>query len=231
VALGEIVEFRSNGNVCSGYLARAASPGPAVVVIQEWWGLNDQIKKTCDRFAGEGFNALAPDIYHGDMTTEPDEAMKLMMDMKLERAAKDMQGAVAYLRELDEVKPKKIGSVGFCMGGALSLTLASVEPIDACVTYYGLPSHEIDYANIQCPVIGHFAELDNFAPPSAAEEVFKKLKELGKNAQMIVYPGATHAFFNETTHQEMPQRVGEHKPDAAEESWKTTLEFYRLNLK
>jgi carboxymethylenebutenolidase len=229
--MGEMVDFRSNGNVCRGYLASPADSGPGLVVIQEWWGLNDNIKDICERFAKEGFHALAPDIYHGDMTKEPDEAAKLMMDMKLERAAKDLQGAVAYLRGLDQVEPKKIGSIGFCMGGALSLTLATVEAIDACVVYYGLPSHELDYSNIKSPVLGFFAGQDTFASPDAARGVFDRLKELGEDAEMIVYEDATHAFFNDTSHEDHPGRVGEHNPEAARDSWEKTLAFYNQNLK
>ncbi|MGH2812330.1 MAG: dienelactone hydrolase family protein, partial [Actinomycetota bacterium] len=131
--MGEILEFPSNGKTCSGYFSAPSSPGPGVVVIQEWWGLVPHIKEVADRFAGEGFVALAPDLYGGEATQEPDEANKKMMDLKLEQAARDLSGAVDYLRNHDQVNPKKVGSVGFCMGGALSIWLATIKPVDACV--------------------------------------------------------------------------------------------------
>lgn len=223
--MGNIVEFPSNGKTCSGYLATPEGRGPGVVVIQEWWGIVPHIKEVCDRFASEGFVALAPDLYHGKTTTEPGEATKLMMDLKLDQAGRDMSGAVDYLRNQDAVDPKKIGSVGYCMGGALSLTLATLKPVDACVTYYGLPSQaEPDYSKIAGLVLGHFAEQDAWASPEAAEKLFNRLRESGKSAEMHIYPGTDHAFFNDT-------RPEVYNKEAAEVSWQRTLDFFRKNLK
>src|SRR3954447_4870945 len=137
--MGELVTFPSNGTEGQGYLAVPASgSGPGVVVLQEWWGLNDQIKEVCDRFAGDGFVALAPDIYRGAETKEPDEAVKLMMALNIQQAAKDMAGAVRYLRAHDAVTSDGVGVTGFCMGGGLALWLATLVPDDvlAVAPYY-----------------------------------------------------------------------------------------------
>ncbi len=134
---GQIVSFPSNGGSAEGYLALPASgKGPGVIVIQEWWGLVPHIKDVADRFAAEGYVALAPDLYHGKTTKEPDEAGKMMMALNMEQAAKDMSGAYDYVKN-HPACTGKVGSVGFCMGGGLSLTIASLRPIDACVDYYG----------------------------------------------------------------------------------------------
>jgi carboxymethylenebutenolidase len=222
--MGEIVEFVSNGGTCTGYLAVPEHTGPGVVVIQEWWGLVDHIKEVANRFAAEGFVALAPDLFHGKSAAEPDEAGKLMMDLRIEQAAKDMSGAVDELLRHPIVEPKKVGSVGFCMGGALSLTLATIKPVDAAVTYYGLPfQSQPDYSKIHGAVLGHFADHDDWASPKAAEELFAELRGMGKTAELHVYEGTEHAFFNDT-------RPEVYKPGAAEQSWDRTLVFFRTHL-
>lgn len=221
--MGQIVEFPSNGKTCGGYLAVPASAGPGVIVIQEWWGLVDHIKDVCDRFGGEGFVALAPDLYHGKTTKEPDEAGKLMMDLNLEASGRDMSGAVDFLLDHPQVGPKKIGCVGFCMGGALSLTLATLRPVSACVTYYGIPSHEPDYSKIQGPVLGHFAEHDDWGSPTAVSDLSQRLKGLGKSADFHTYPGTEHAFFNDA-------RPEVYRAEAAKQSWERTLAFFRQHL-
>lgn len=229
--MGEMVEFPSNGKSCGGYLAAPSGTGPGVIVIQEWWGLVDHIKEVADRFAAEGFVALTPDLYHGETTKEPDEASKLMMDLNAEQAAKDLSGAVAFLLGHDRVGPKKVGSVGFCMGGTLSLWLASLEPVDAAVVYYGGPyKMQPDYSKVGGPVLGHFAEHDDWASPQFAENLFNDLRKAGVEAEYHVYP-ATHAFFNDTKVSDNPKRVGEHDAEAAKLSWERTLEFFRKHLK
>lgn len=222
--MSENVEFASNGQTCQGYLALPGDKGPGVVVIQEWWGLVPHIKDVCERFASEGFVALAPDLYHGETAAEPDAAQKMMMALDLARAARDMSGAVAYLREHDRVQPTKVGTVGFCMGGALSLVLGTVAPVDAVVTYYGFPtSEQPQWENLKAPVLGHFAEKDEFFSPAAAEELFERLRTQGTPAELHVYPGTDHAFFND-------ENVDGHDPDAAKLSWERTLAFFREHL-
>ncbi len=221
--MGTQVEFPSNGQTCQGYLAEPDGPGPGIVVIQEWWGLVPHIKDVADRFAREGFVAVAPDLYHGETTTEPDEAQKMMMGLEIERAARDMSGAVDFLRKHDRVDPNKVGCVGFCMGGALSLVLGTVAPVDAVVSYYGLPFQPPDWSKLTSPVLGHFAEKDQFFSPAAAEPIFNQLREQGNEAELHVYPGTDHAFFNDTN-------TEGHDPEATKTSWDRTLAFFRKHL-
>jgi len=227
---GSNVTFPSNGSEGAGYLARPASgQGPGVVVIQEWWGLNDQIREVCDRFAEEGFVALAPDLYRGEVTREPDEAAKLMMALNLERAAKDMVGAVDFLAGHDAVTSKGVGVIGFCMGGGLALWLATLRPekVEAVAPYYGVipwPAAQPDYARLTAPVQGHYAELDNSANPAAARALEEQLHGLGKTAEFFIYPGADHAF---TNHHRPEVFHAEH----TETAWRRTLAFFRANVR
>jgi carboxymethylenebutenolidase len=223
---GEMVSFPSNGQEAQGYLARPASDsGPGVIVIQEWWGLNDNIKDIADRFAGEGFVALAPDLYHGQVTAEPDEAGKLMMAMNIGQAAKDLAGAVDYLAGHEATTGSKVGCVGYCMGGGLALYLASLKPaIGACVIYYGvLPGAQPDLEKVQAAVLGHYAENDQFASPAAARDLEAKLKSLGKQVEFHIYPGTQHGFFNDT-------RPEQHNAQASAQTWERTLAFFRQHL-
>ena len=161
--MGEMVEFPSNGQTAQGYLATPSSgAGPGVVVIQEWWGLVPHIKDVCDRFAAEGFAALAPDLYHGESTTEPDEAGKLMMALNIEQAAKDMSGAVDYLQASDAERGQGVGVIGYCMGGGLALVLACQRPdeVKAVAPYYGLipwENAQPDFSKMEAAVQGHYA--------------------------------------------------------------------------
>jgi carboxymethylenebutenolidase len=223
--MGDIVEFPSNGQTCQGYLALPDGSGPGVVVIQEWWGLVPHIKDVCDRFEGEGFVALAPDLYHGKTTTEPNEAQKLAMSLEIERAGRDMAGAVSFLREHERVDPKKVGCVGYCMGGALALNLATIAPIDAAAPYYGLPMGQTsDWSKVRGPILGHYAGKDEFFTPAAAEELFGKLREMGKDATMHTYEDADHGFFND-------QNAGAYDEQAAKLSWERTLAFFNEHLR
>ena len=120
--MGDMVSFASNGATCDGYLALPETgSGPGVIVIQEWWGLVDHVKDVADRFAAEGFVALAPDFYHGAATDEPDEAQRLLMGMEMDKAAQDIGGSARYLDSRREVTSRGVGTVGFCMGGSLAL--------------------------------------------------------------------------------------------------------------
>lgn len=220
--MGEIVEFPSNGSTCSGYLA-ARGAGPGVVVIQEWWGLVDHIKDVCDRFAAEGFVALAPDLYHGRSTKEPDEAGKMMMALRTDDAARDMAGAVGFLLEHERVRPKKVGVTGFCMGGALTLHLSTVSPVAAAAPFYGIPSGDPDWSRLAGPVLFHVAEHDEWVSPSKANELAEGLRALGKDVELHVYPGTHHAFFNDT-------RPDVYDPEAARLAWDRTLAFFRRHL-
>ncbi|MGH9966749.1 MAG: dienelactone hydrolase family protein, partial [Pyrinomonadaceae bacterium] len=154
---GQMVEFSSNGGTTSGYLAiPEKGKGPGVIVIQEWWGLVDHIKDVSDRFAAEGYVALAPDLYHGKTTKSPDEAGKLMMALQIDRAEKDIRGAVQYLLNHKATTGNKVGIIGFCMGGALALYAASKnEKIGACAVFYGIdPNVKRGLPNLLAPVLG-----------------------------------------------------------------------------
>ena len=224
--MGEMVQFPFDGGNTSGYLATPKQgSGPGLIVIQEWWGLVDHIKDVCDRFADEGFVALAPDMYHGKTTKSPDEAGKLMMALRIDEAERDLAAAGEYLSTHDAVTSEKIGVVGFCMGGALSLYTATKNPhIGACVVFYGgHPNVKPDLPNLKAPVLGLYAERDGFVTPALARELERKLKDLGKQVEVHIYPGADHAFFNDA-------RPEVYNAGAAGDAWRRTVEFLRTHL-
>ena len=162
---GSRVRFPSNGGAVEGYLALPDSgSGPGVVVLQEWWGLVPHIEDVCRRLAKDGFTALAPDLFHGKTTTSPDDAQKLMMALNIDQTEKDLRGAVQYLLNHEATSGDRLGSVGFCMGGQLSLFAACRNPaIGACVVFYGVhPEVKPPLADLQAPVLGFFAENDGF---------------------------------------------------------------------
>ena len=223
---GRIVQFSSNGGTCSGHLAvPTAGRGPGVIVLQEWWGLVDHIKDVADRLAREGFVALAPDMYHGKKTTSPDEAGKLLMALNIAQVEKDLRGAIDYLLSLPECQGDHVGTVGFCMGGQLSLYAACANSkVGACVVYYGIhPNVHPDMARLQAPVLGFFGEKDASVPPHAARKLEAELKAAGKQAEFHIYKGASHAFFNDT-------RPQVYHPASAKDSWDRTLKFFREEL-
>jgi carboxymethylenebutenolidase len=224
---GEMVEFSSNGRTTTGYLARSSrGKGPGVIVIQEWWGLVPHIKDVCNRFAAEGYTALAPDLYHGVSTKSPDEAGKLMMALRIDEAEADLRGAIAYLLKHEATAGDKVGIIGFCMGGALSLYAASKNPqVGACVVFYGIhPNVKPDLANLQAPVLGIYAEKDGFVTPAAVRELETKLKEHGKSAEMHIYAGRDHGFFNDT-------RPEVYDEADAKDAWRRVLNFFGEHLK
>lgn len=198
---GSMVQFAANGHTCDGYLAiPAKGSGPGVIVVQEYWGLVDHIKTLADRFAAEGFVALAPDMYHGERTTSPDQAAKLLMALNIDGAGKDMRGAAKYLRASVAVKPRKVAILGFCMGGQLALYAAQEHPdvIDAAVDFYGIhPKVEIIPSKVKVPVLGHFATRDKSVPLAAVHAMAAAVK--GGCGSFDVYEyDADHAFFNDT---------------------------------
>lgn len=228
---GQTVEFASNGSTASGYLAAPAEgAGPGVVVIQEWWGLVPQIKRVCDRFADEGFTALAPDLYHGEMAKhdEMDKAGELMSSLPIDRAARDMAGAIDYLLAHESVRGHTVGVVGFCMGGMLTWVLAAQqgEKVGAAVPYYGAPlgENEPDWSGLTAPVLAHAAANDDFFPPDAIQALGDKLGDAGRDVTVHVYPGTGHAFANEEN------ALGTYDEDAARQAWVRTLEFLRAKL-
>jgi carboxymethylenebutenolidase len=223
---GEMVTFQSNGGTATGYLSLPASgKGPGVIVIQEWWGLVPHIKDVCDRFAAEGFVALAPDLYHGQSTTSPDEAGKLMMALRIDEAGKDLRAAAEYLLNHGAATGSKVGTVGFCMGGALSLYAATKnEQVGACVVFYGgHPNVKPDLPSLQAPVLGLYAGRDGFVTPESVHELEQRLKELGKSAEIHIYPEVDHGFFND-------QRPTVYNEAAAKDAWARVIGFFREHL-
>ena len=224
------VEFPAGDHTAAGYLAEPASgSGLATIVLQEWWGLEEHIRNVCDRFAAEGFFALAPDLYRGDSTTKPSEAQQKMMAMSMEAAEQDMCGAADFLSSREGVQGSGVGSVGFCLGGGLSVwALANCAKVTAAATYYYvLPHDKPDLSKLKGPVLGHFGTADEFVPVDAATELESEIGGAGTDVTFHFYDGATHAFFNDI---DRPERVGVYDPDAAQLSWERTVSFLRSAL-
>jgi len=222
---GKMVDFPSNGSTTQGYLATPPSgKGPGVLVIQEWWGLVPHIKRVADRFAAEGFSALAPDMYHGKTADEPDGAGKLFMALNIAQAEKDLRGAAKYLGQ--QSSTAKVGCVGFCMGGQLALFAGTLNPnVGAVVDFYGIhPNVKPDYAKLSGPVLGLFAEKDGFVTPQTAREVDAAIKKAGKQSEIHIYPNVDHAFFNE-------DNTGAYNKAAADDAWRRTIALFRQHLK
>ncbi len=229
--MGDRIEFQSNQTTVSGYLAVPAGGStdtPGVLVLQEWWGVIDQITRTCDRLAEAGFTALAPDLYQGKEVplTEPDEAAKEMMALEMGRAADDLSGAVDEL--LRRTGRGSIGALGFCMGGGLALVLACQRPdaVAVVVPAYGVipwPDARPDYPAMTAAVLGHVAELDGAFTPESASALEAELIALGRDVTFYVYPGVDHAFFNE-------DRPDVYDAAAAELLWGRTVAFLHAQL-
>jgi carboxymethylenebutenolidase len=226
--MGQQVEFPSNSHTCQGYLAAPPSGrGPAVVVIQEWWGLVSHIQDVVERFAGEGFLAIAPDLYHGKTTKSPDEAGKLLMELDVERAEREIAGAGEYLLGRAECTSKTYGVIGFCMGGALAQYAATKEgnKVGAAASFYGgFKKVQSDWSTLQAPILLVYGENDKGVPAEQGRELAKKLQEMGKKVELAVYPNADHAFFNDT-------RKEVYNPEAAQDAWRRTLELFRANIR
>jgi len=221
------VTFASNGSQAHGYLALPpGGRGPGLVVIQEWWGLTSQLADTVDRFAAEGFVALAPDLYGGAVTHDAEEAGRLMQELPVERACRDLAGAVDYLLGRDEVQGDAVGAVGFCMGGAFVMTLAAQEggKIAAAVPFYPAGQMPEDYSGLQAAVLAHFAEKDAFVPLSVADDLAAKVEAgTGRSPEIVRWP-AGHAFLNEEN------LLGTYDPELARQAWDKTVAFLREHL-
>ena len=194
---GKMVSYPSGSETVSGYLSAPGGSGkkPGLVVIQEWWGLNDFIKGKADEFAGKGYVALAVDLYRGKVTTEPDIAHQLMRGLPEDRALRDLQAAVAYLKSRPDVDGTRIGSIGWCMGGGYSLALALAEPLAGSVIYYGrLVTDPAKIAALKTPLLGSFGGQDQGIPPDSVKDFQGKAKAAGKDVDFKIYPDAGHGF-------------------------------------
>jgi carboxymethylenebutenolidase len=230
--MGQTIDFkRPDGQVVSGYLAEAANPVGSLVVIQEWWGLNDQIRGVADRAAAAGFTALVPDLYRGQSTVEAEEASHLMTALNFgDAASQDVRGAVQYLKAL-HVGSSKVGVTGFCMGGALTvLTSTMVPEADAAVIWYGLPPLEyVDASKIKMPLMAHWATQDKVFSIDSVDALEQKLKAAGVSLESHRYM-ASHGFANETA--QGPGRIEATQYDAAwaQLAWDRTMRFLGANL-
>ena len=220
--MGQRVEFPSNGHTCKGYVA---GKGPAVVVIQEWWGLVPHIEDIVERFAKEGFLAIAPDLYHGKTTKSPDDAGKMLMELDVTRAEKEIAGAADYALSLPECTSSKFGVVGFCMGGALAQHTATNNPkVGAAVSFYGgFKKVSTTWENLNAPLLLIYGENDRGVPAEQGRELAQKLQKMGKNVEVVIYPNADHAFFNDA-------RPEVHNPEASADAWRRTIELFRRAL-
>lgn len=235
-----MVEFQGNGDEVKAHLSVPADDGPhpAVIVLQEIWGLNDHIKDIAWRFAREGYVALAPDIYsrEGTPATQTLEVLRpFMMAIPESRIIQDLRAAVAYLGELPSIHRDRIGAVGFCIGGAWARLLACHEPsLAACVDFYGRirypelspakPKHPVEYVpTLACPFLGLFAGDDPVILPDHVKELEQTLARHGKTFEIHVYPGVPHAFFNDTR--------DSYRPEAAQDAWAKTLAFFERHLR
>jgi carboxymethylenebutenolidase len=223
---GREIEFASDGERVRAYLALPArGSGPGVLVLQEWWGLVDHIRDVCDRLARAGFVALAPDLYRGETATDPDTAGRLMMDLALPRAARDLDGAVAALLGETATAGGTVGVVGFCMGGQLALLAGTRNRrIGAVVDCYGIhPNVTLEWKDLAAPVLGIFAEQDSFVPPEAARKLEADLRAAGKRCSLAIFPGVGHAFINDS-------RPDVYDAAAAERAWGMMVSFLRAEL-
>jgi carboxymethylenebutenolidase len=224
--MGEIVSYRSNGGTSEGYLAvPEGGSGPGIIVIQEWWGLVPHITSLADRFARAGFVALAPDLYHGHHTTEPDEAGKLMMGLAMDQAAKDMAGAAEYLVANGSAK---VGAVGFCMGGSLALWSATLsDKIVATSGFYpAVPWERMapSWSNyVGKAALIHCSEGDGTSSAPGIQTAKSAITSAGGECKLYDYPGTEHAFFND-------DRPEVYNADAAASAWARTLDFFRAKL-
>lgn len=228
--MGHIVEFkRPDKKSCSGYCVDPVNDGkaPGVVIIQEWWGVNDQIKGVADRLAESGYRALVPDLYRGKVALEMKEAEHLMTNLNFgDAATQDVRGAVQHLKEAGS----KVAVMGYCMGGALTLlSVANAPEVDAAVTWYGIPPLEhLNVQAIRVPLLGHFADEDSFFGPPLVEALEGKLKQANVKYEFYRYK-AKHAFANENNTN--PEAPIAYNADAASLAWKRTLDFLGKHIK
>lgn len=223
----ETVEYEdADGEVLMGYLARpdGGEAQPGIIVLQEWWGLNDHIKDVTWRFAEQGYVALAPDLYKGVVATEPDEARKLVMELDMEEAVREIQRAVGFLLEQGYVAGEKTGIVGFCMGGRLVLmTALQEERLGASVAFYGSPLAPEQAPEAKSPILGLYGSADNGIPVDGVNAMGEALTEAGIENEIHIYDGAQHAFFNDT-------RESSYDAEAAADAWEKTLTWFSTHL-
>ena len=224
----QMITFPGSSGMLSGYLVTPEKPGryPALVVIHEWWGLTDWVKEQAQKLGELGYVALAVDLYRGKVTADPQEAHELMRGLPQDRAISDLKSAFAYLATRNDVEHTHIGSLGWCMGGGLSLQLAIHEPrLAACVVNYGaLPTDPNDIQQIFAPVLGNFGAEDRGITPQDVHEFEKTMQTMRRRIDLKIYDGAGHAFEN-------PTNVNGYRPEAAADAWLRTVNFLSKTMK
>ena len=206
--------------------AKSGKKYPAIIVIHEWWGLNDWVKEQAKKFADQGYVTLAVDLYRGRMATTPDEAHELMRGLPRDRAVKDMRAGFAWLTRQKFVSTKKIGAIGWCMGGGMAEALAEDEPqLAAVVINYGsVPSEDASVKKIHAPVLGLFGGKDRGIPPESAQKFEATMKKMGRDVEVHIYPNSGHGFQN-------PNNKGGYQAEDAADAWKRITEFFAAKLK
>lgn len=224
----QTIQYQSGGKTVEGFLAVPKSGGthPGIVVIHEWWGLTPWVREQTRKLAGQGYVAMAVDLYRGRSTTNPAEARQLARSLPHDRALQDLEAAFNYLASRPDVEKDKIGSIGWCMGGGWSLQLAEHEPkLAACVVNYGeLPTDSAAIESIRAPVLGNFGADDRGIPPQAVQAFEQRMKTDRKQINLKIYAGAGHAFQN-------PDNKKGYRPAAAEDAWRRTVAFFTRELK
>jgi carboxymethylenebutenolidase len=221
------VTFPSNGGTAHGYLAVPENgSGPGLIVIQEWWGLTDHIADIANRFAREGFVALAPDLYGGHTTHKEEEAQSLAGQLSPAQAVQDLSGAVDYLLTQPAVTSDGVGVVGFCMGGSFVLHLAqrAGEKIAAAVVFYGIFAGDEDFSGVRAPVQAHFGEQDQMISPDQARSVMETVRAKAGVPVQVHFYDAGHAFFNDEN------LMGTYNEELAKLAWSRTVGFLRTEL-
>jgi len=222
------VSYKSSDETVSAvlYTPRGKGPFPALIVIHEWWGLNDWVKEQASKLADEGYVALAVDLYRGKVATTPDLAHELMRGVPDDRSARDLHAAFEYLKSQPNVKPERIGAIGWCMGGGYSLDVALQEPtLAADVINYGhLATEPDDLRKINAPILGLFGGQDRGITPDDVNKFEAQMKGLGKSVEIHIYPNAGHAFEN-------PNNASGYRKDDAADAWKQTVAFLAQTLK
>jgi carboxymethylenebutenolidase len=225
----QTVSFKSGDETVTGFLVtpEGKGPFPAVIVIHEWWGLNDWVKDQARALAKEGYAALAVDLYRGKVTDKQEEAHQLMMGTPRDRALRDLKAAFNYLVSRPDVRKDRIGVIGWCMGGMYALALATEEPrLAAVVAYYGAPPTDpAAIAKIKAPVLGNFGGEDKGPSPEQVKAFEAAMKKAGKTVDVKIYPGAGHAFAN------VNNPWGGYREAAAKDAWNRTVTFFSRHLK
>ena len=227
-ATGKSVSYKSGDETVQGmlYTPSGKGPFPGVIVIHEWWGLNDWVKEQASKLADQGYEALAVDLYRGKVATTADEAHELMRGVPEDRAARDLHAAFEFLKSQSNVKKDRMASIGWCMGGGYSLDVALQEPtLTAAVINYGHLAVDADsLKKINASILGIFGGQDRGIPVDDVKKFEQNLKQMGKKVEIVIYPNAGHAFEN-------PNNKDGYRPDDAADAWKRTVKFLESTLK